>query len=318
MSNKNTKTNIINFIKKYYNDNKKKPTQKIIFENFTKNELYYNFLNYTDALFQSQIKINWSIYSDVNCINCNIIFKKLKSDIKKYLNHYCTNKCSAEYNNKNRIITKEYKQRISNILKNKDYNKNCNKCNILFSTKCSNKIICNNCVDYKFKYKNCLYCNKDKVYNKLKTCSKECLNNILKQNGRIGGLISTQLSSKRSKAEMLFYNLCCKFFGVENTKSNACIFKDKNNNYWDADIVITNYKFAICYNGAWHYIKLKEKHNLKQVQQRDKLKEQIIFNNNYIQYIIKDMSKFNKIFVYKEFHIFIFRTIILLELLMKF
>lgn len=123
---------------------------------------------------------------------------------------------------------------------------------------------------------------------------------------------------KRSKGEILFYKLCCQYFGSENTKSNACIFKDKNNNYWDADIIIKKYKFAICYNGPWHYIKLTEKHKLKQVQQRDKLKEKIIFDNNYIQYIIKDMGKFNKMFVYKEFHIFIFRSIILLELLIKF
>lgn len=55
-----------------------------------------------------------------------------------------------------------------------------------------------------------------------------------------------------------------------------------------------------------------------QVQIRDKLKEEIIFQNNYLQYTIKDMGRFNKNFVYKEFHIFIFRTVILLELLMKF
>lgn len=95
------------------------------------------------------------------------------------------------------------------------------------------------------------------------------------------------------------------------------MFTDKNGNHWDADIVIPKCKLAICYNGIWHYQQIGKKHSLKQVQSRDSIKESIIFDIGYVQYIIKDMGKFNEMFVYEQFHTFIFNFLIHLELKMK-
>jgi hypothetical protein len=94
------------------------------------------------------------------------------------------------------------------------------------------------------------------------------------------------------------------------------MFIDKNNNKWDMDIVIPKYKIAIAYNGIYHYQQIGTKHKLKQVQSRDNIKKQIVFNNGYIFYEIKDLGKYNIYFVYKEFHKFIFNVIINLDLLM--
>jgi hypothetical protein len=38
----------------------------------------------------------------VNCKNCNIEFEKSQSEIIKSTNHFCSNSCSATYNNKNK------------------------------------------------------------------------------------------------------------------------------------------------------------------------------------------------------------------------
>lgn len=36
---------------------------------------------------------------DVNCKNCNSLFKKKLSEIKKYSNHFCSRSCAGTYNN---------------------------------------------------------------------------------------------------------------------------------------------------------------------------------------------------------------------------
>lgn len=39
---------------------------------------------------------------DVECVNCNTIFQKKQSEIKRSNNHFCSKTCSASYNNKNK------------------------------------------------------------------------------------------------------------------------------------------------------------------------------------------------------------------------
>lgn len=39
---------------------------------------------------------------NVNCLNCNIEFKKLAKELKKTPNSFCSRSCSATYNNKNK------------------------------------------------------------------------------------------------------------------------------------------------------------------------------------------------------------------------
>ena len=78
--------------------------------------------------------------------------------------------------------------------------------------------------------------------------------------------------------------------------SNETIF-----NGWDADIIITNYKIAVLWNGKWHYEKITKKNSVKQVKNRDKIKIREIKSCGYIPYIIKDMGRENRDFVRQEF-----------------
>ena len=169
--------------------------------------------------------------------------------------------------------------------------------------------------------KACLECNKIFTHHRRKTCSDECLSlnysKLGKMYGAIGGRASQASQPRRSKGEVLFFNLCAKYFGEDNVLSNAQVFIDKNGNRWDCDVVIPKCRLAVCYNGIWHYQKVAKTHKLKQVQSRDLIKKSIIHDNGYIQYIVKDINKFNEMFVYEEFHHFIFRFLIHFELKMN-
>ena len=106
-----------------------------------------------------------------------------------------------------------------------------------------------------------------------------------------------QKETRRSKNEKLFAELCEKEF--ENVLTNEPMF-----NGWDADVILTEEKVAVLWNGPWHYKKITEAHSVKQVQNRDKIKIKEIKNSGFIPYTIKDMGKFNEPFVKKEFEKF--------------
>lgn len=73
------------------------------------------------------------------------------------------------------------------------------------------------------------------------------------------------------------------------------------------DIVGSNFRgfMFLLWNGKWHYEKITEKHSVKQVQNRDKIKVDEIEKYGYIPYIIKDMGKFSENKVNKEFNKFL-------------
>jgi hypothetical protein len=143
----------------------------------------------------------------------------------------------------------------------------------------------------------CLNCN-----NKFKSTNKnqKCCNVICARSrtNRIRGIKSVQSQNKRSKNEIYFADLCIEKF--KNILTNKPMF-----NGWDADIIIEDLKFAILWNGKWHYEKLTKKHSLKQVQTRDKIKINEIQKCGYNVYIIKDMGRYNKNFVKEEFEKFL-------------
>ena len=107
-----------------------------------------------------------------------------------------------------------------------------------------------------------------------------------------------QSNKRRSKNEIYFYELCKNYFN--DVKCNEPMF-----NGWDADIIIEDIKYAILWNGAWHYKKITNKHSVKQVQNRDNIKIEEIINCGYTPYVIKDMGKYDKDFVENEFNKFI-------------
>lgn len=146
---------------------------------------------------------------------------------------------------------------------------------------------------------NCMCKFKTKPSKVGRFCSRRCVitwNNLNLGINKIGGLNSVQAQGKikRSKNETYFADLCQQKF--KSVKFNEPIF-----NGWDADIIIDDLKLAISWNGKWHYEKITKKHSVEQVQNRDKIKEKEIVKLGYQHYVIKDMGKWNKMFVENKF-----------------
>ena len=110
--------------------------------------------------------------------------------------------------------------------------------------------------------------------------------------------IQHQGDLRRSKNEIEFCKLCEEYF--DNVKHNESIF-----NGWDADIIIEDIKFAVLWNGPWHYKQITKSHSIKQTQNRDKIKVKEIEECGWTPYIIKDMGKANKDFVKEKFDEFL-------------
>lgn len=110
--------------------------------------------------------------------------------------------------------------------------------------------------------------------------------------------IQHQGDLRRSKNEIEFCKLCEEYF--DNVKHNESIF-----NGWDADIIIEDIKFAVLWNGPWHYKQITKSHSVKQTQNRDKIKVKEIEECGWTPYIIKDMGKANKNFVKEKFDEFL-------------
>jgi hypothetical protein len=158
----------------------------------------------------------------------------------------------------------------------------------------------------------CIFCAKSypKRYTIQKYCSVKCKNKhahvdenlkeMYTKYGREGSKISAKVQNRRSKNEIHFAELCIAFFKQETVLCNAAIFDG-----WDADVIIPHRKIAIRWNGAWHYKKIKGKHNLDDVQRRDRLKEEAIKKCGYDVYIIKDMGKHSPKFVKQQFDSFL-------------
>ena len=110
--------------------------------------------------------------------------------------------------------------------------------------------------------------------------------------------VDIQGERQRSKNEIYFCELCEQHF--KNVKHNARIF-----NGWDADVVIEDIKYAVMWNGVWHYQKVYKDYRLDLVEIRDKKKIIEIENCGYIPYIIKDLGGEDKKFVENEFEKFL-------------
>jgi len=162
----------------------------------------------------------------------------------------------------------------------------------------------------------CIFCLNEfePKYSKQKLCNVECSKSYLsseemiekrKSFGRKGGIISASIQIRRSRAEILFADMCIEYFGKDDVLCNELFFKDKNDRLWDADIIIKSIKTAVLYNGIWHYKQVNKKHNIEAVQSRDRIKQKIILDNNYNYFIVKDMGSFNQTFVKNQFYLFL-------------
>ena len=277
-----TKEFIIEYMQNYYIEHNKTPKSTDKIHPFSEGTVRKYFGKWTTALIEANIPLRVNPSQLLNCDQCNKEFKKLYNQIKKSTNHFCSRSCAASYTNARREISEETKQKISKTAK--QYN--------IDNPRSVTMKICHGC-------------NKEFYIRKRKTCSEEC-RKIAHSNGASkGGTASAAKNVRRSKGEIRFAELCIEYFGKNNVLCNELIFKDNNNNFWDADIFITTIGLGILYNGIWHYEQVREKHNLKQVQSRDNIKQKIIINNGFSYYIVKDMGRYNEQFVIDEFNKFI-------------
>lgn len=213
------------------------------------------------------------------CSYCDTVlpYKKRKSK-------FCSKSCTASYTNKNRKISELHRKKTSKTLKERgkvNYLKNPKKCKM-----------CKSIIPYEIKRR--------------KTCSDDCYKKSLiigsRLGGKIGGKASARIQSetRRSKNEILFAEKCKEYF--DSVLTNESIF-----NGWDADVIIKDIKVAVLWNGKWHYEKITEKHSVKQVQNRDKIKIGEIKKCGYIPYVIKDLGSFSEKKVSDEFSKFLER-----------
>jgi len=157
-------------------------------------------------------------------------------------------------------------------------------------------------IKYEKPKRNCPWCKID-ITNKRKKnkfCSRRCagLHYSNSEKGKLQisemNIKSVQVQNRRSKNEILFFEMCYEKF--KNVENNSPIF-----NGWDADVIIHDHKLAILWNGKWHYVKLRKGHSVKQVQNRDRIKISEIIKYGYTPYVIIDMGKFSEKKVKEEF-----------------
>lgn len=218
------------------------------------------------------------------CIRCgkeyelNLTDKEFEN--KKY-SKFCSRSCANS-----RQHSEETKRKISQSLQKTNHQRICKVCGKTYTyirgTDTTNKFCSHDCLKYfKSHFKEFL--------------SKESLLSL--HNFGIQNIIK-QGDIKRSKNEIEFCKLCENYFN--NVEHNKPIF-----NGWDADVIIHDIKYAILWNGKWHYEQITKSHSVEQVQNRDKIKIEEIKKCGYIPYIIKDMGKYNFEFVKEKFKEFI-------------
>lgn len=205
-----------------------------------------------------------------------------KSSTKRF---FCSSSCSAKYNNRHRTTKAREPHTMKRICKvcGKEYYHYYGKDGFPYTTKlcCSKE------------------CSDELRENKVKYLTKEQRERY-SEVGLVGALKSAQVQreTRRSKNEMLFCELCEENF--KNVKHNEAIF-----NGWDADVIIDDNKYAILWNGRWHYDELSKTTSLKQIQNRDRIKMKEIIKSGYSPYVIKDMGSYNPTFVKEQFDKFL-------------
>ena len=221
---------------------------------------------------------------EVKCKNCGKLFTVIEEETKfpiKGDKYFCCRSCANT-----RHHSEETKLKISKKLIKQNKLHICKVCGkeyeYIYGTDTTRNFCSHKCLKYfKTHFKEFL--------------SKESLLSL--HNFGIQNAIN-QGDRKRSKNEIEFCKLCENYFN--NVEHNKPMF-----NGWDADIIIHDIKYAILWNGKWHYEKITKSHSVKQVQNRDKIKINEIQNCGYIPYIIKDMGGYNLNFVKEKFEEFI-------------
>lgn len=196
-------------------------------------------------------------------------------------------------------LIKSYASKCCTGQKKIAYCVDCGKELIIYKRASSKTCRCDNCRKNRIRQRRLKYrlnfLNNDYEIHFGRKYSKESW--LALHNGGCKG-IQHQGDLRRSKNEIEFCKLCEEYF--DNVKHNESIF-----NGWDADIIIEDIKFAVLWNGPWHYKQITKSHSVKQTQNRDKIKIKEIKESGWTPYIIKDMGKANKDFVKEKFDEFL-------------
>lgn len=203
------------------------------------------------------------------CLKCG---KIIPYEEKKYKNKFCSSSCSASYNNHLRDgMSEEQRIKISFSLKEhyshndkvleKDDKSEIKDKHYDSSKRCLKSRICVVCGKEYFHLRGKYTKNGSTKKCCSETCSNELLKNrkkylseetILKLSKAGRKSVETQSEYRRSKNEKYFCELCEKHFN--SVRHNEPIF-----NGWDADVIIDDIKYAILWNGKWHYEQIKER-----------------------------------------------------------
>ena len=182
-------------------------------------------------------------------------------------------------------LIKSYASKCCTGQKKIAYCVDCGKELIIYKRASSKTCRCDNCRKNHIRQRRLQYrlnfLNNDYEIHFGKKYSKESW--LALHNGGCKG-IQHQGDLRRSKNEIEFCKLCEEYF--DNVKHNESIF-----NEWDADVIIEDIKFAVLWNGPWHYKVITSQKNLDAIKRRDQIKIKLIKKNGYIPYIIKDEDK---------------------------
>lgn len=236
---------------------------------FKKRNIDYNKIKNDYLLQQKQLEESKVLY----CENCGKVIDGTYGS-----GRFCNKSCAIAYGNSHKAPrTIESRQKTSNSIKNSIKKQRklytclvCNKQYFYFKDiiGCTKKICSNECKIYYYNHRKDFL--SDDAINKMSNGGKHSC--------------SVQSEYRRSKNEKLFCSLCEKKFNIKNVLHNKSLF-----NGWDADIIILNIKYAILWNGKWHYEQIKKQHSVKQVQNRDIIKINEIKKCGWTPYIINKM-----------------------------
>jgi hypothetical protein len=177
--------------------------------------------------------------------------RECKSLITDYHKNFCNHSCAAKFHNKKRISD----QTLKNYPKKRRVHK---------------KTVC--LVSW------CVICTSVIKNSNKKTCSDKCLSARFS----LAGKKSAATIVRRSKDEILLFELCSNYF--RSVRHN-----EQLSNGWDADIIIDDINAAVLWNGPWHYKQMPHNnHSLKQVQNRDKIKVQTLKDAGWNVLIFED------------------------------
>lgn len=207
------------------------------------------------------------------CMNCGV----------QCIVKFCTRSCNISFQNKHRNTSFRLDLKHAKCVK-------CHQELYIKKQQSPNKAKCQQCKltfikRYVSKTKTCSDCQQLFTTKNGKFCL-QCLKIRRMDAGRKSAAL--QALTRRSWSEIELGKLCQVRFS--HVSFNDPIFPNDppTKTHWDADILIHEYRVAILWNGPWHYRKLRFKHNVEQVQQRDQIKINRIIAAGWHPLIIKD------------------------------